>query len=216
MSELKIGRMVLGMCQTNCYFVYREGAKNEEGLCPVLFIDPADQGQYIYEVMLQNGFQVAAVLLTHGHVDHMMGAKELCSCSGAQLYCGEQEAELMNDLHKNASELFGVAVRVTPDVLLRDGERLCIADIPFQVIFTPGHTEGGCSYYFEEGGFVISGDTLFEGSVGRTDLATASTAVLLRSIKQKLFVLPDHTRVYPGHGGATTIGWEKQNNPFVI
>ncbi len=216
MSNLKIGRMVLGSFQTNSYFVYREGTKNENGLCPVILVDPAVSGKHIYDTMKQNGFQVAGVLLTHGHVDHIVGASELCKLSGAKLYVGEQEANLLQDMHLNLSVMFGTPCRVTPDVLLRDGEICTIADVSFQVISTPGHTEGGCSYYFEDGAFLISGDTLFEGSVGRTDFPTGSMAILSRSIKNKLFVLPENTRVYPGHGGSTTIGWEKENNPFVI
>ena len=216
MSNLKIGRMVLGSFQTNCYFIYREGVQNEEGFCPVILVDPAGDGKYMYDTMRQNGFQVAGVLLTHGHVDHIIGATELCKLSGAKLYAGAEEANLLQDMHLNLSEMFGTPCRVTADVLLRDGEICTIADMSFKVISTPGHTEGGCSYYFEEGAFLISGDTLFEGSVGRTDFPTGSMAILSRSIKNKLFVLPDNTRVYPGHGGSTTIDWEKENNPFVM
>ncbi len=216
MSNLKLGRMVLGSFQTNCYFIYREGVQNEDGLCPVIFVDPAGKGKYIYDTMRQNGFQVAGVLLTHGHVDHIAGAAELCKLSGAKLYAGAEEANLLQDMRLNLSEMFGTPCKVAADVWLRDGENCDIADMSFKVISTPGHTEGGCSYYFEEGGFLISGDTLFEGSVGRTDFPTGSMGVLVRSIKHKLFALPEDTKVYPGHGSATTIGWEKENNPFVI
>lgn len=216
MSNLKLGRMVLGGFQTNCYFIYREGVQNEAGMRPAIIVDPAERGKYIYDTMKQNGFQVAGILLTHGHVDHISGAAELGRLSDAKLYAGGQEADLLQDMHLNLSEMFGTPCKVLPDVLLRDGEECTIADMTFRVIFTPGHTEGGCSYYFPEGKFVISGDTLFEESVGRTDFPTGSMGVLVRSIKNKLFVLPDDTRVYPGHGGSTTIGWEKENNPFMI
>lgn len=216
MGKLKIGRMVLGGFQTNCYFIYREEAKETDSLCPVIIVDPAERGQHIFHTMTQNGFQVAGILLTHGHVDHISGAEELRKLSGAQIYVGTQEENLLQDMHLNLSERFGMPYRVAPDVRLLDGEICTIADMRFQVIFTPGHTEGGCSYYFEDGGFVISGDTLFEGSVGRTDFPTGSMGVLVRSIKQKLFELPDKTVVYPGHGGSTTIDWERENNPFVI
>ena len=216
MSKLKIGRMVLGAFQTNCYFVYDEDVKKCDGMCPVIIVDPAERGQHIYDTMRQNGFAVAGILLTHGHVDHISGATELSKLSGAHIYAGAREENVLQDMRLNLSERFGMPLRVTPDVRLLDGEICTIADMCFQVIATPGHTEGGCSYYFEEGGFLISGDTLFEGSVGRTDFPTGSMGVLVRSIKQKLLVLPERTIVYPGHGGSTTIAWERENNPFII
>lgn len=216
MSKLKIGRMVLGAFQTNCYFVYDEDVKKCDGMCPVIIVDPAERGQHIYDTMRQNDFEVAGILLTHGHVDHISGAAELSKLSGAHIYAGAREENVLQDMRLNLSERFGMPLRVTPDVRLLDGEICTIADMCFQVIATPGHTEGGCSYYFEEGGFLISGDTLFEGSVGRTDFPTGSMGVLVRSIKQKLLVLPERTIVYPGHGGSTTIAWERENNPFII
>ena len=216
MNTLKVGRMVLGGFQTNCYFIYRDGVKKENGMCPAIIVDPAERGKYIYDTMKTNGFQVAAVLLTHGHVDHISGAEELCRLSGAKLYANELEAGLLQDMHLNLSRMFDMPCKVKADVLLKDGEECTMDGMHFKMISTPGHTEGGCAYYFEEGEFLISGDTLFEGSVGRTDFPTGSMGVLVRSIKNKLFTLPDKTRVYPGHGGSTTIGWEKENNPFVI
>ena len=216
MGNLKIGRMVLGGFQTNCYFIYRDGVQNAGGLCPVIFVDPAERGAYIYDTMKQNGFRVAGILLTHGHADHIAGVNELRNLAGAKVYACESEENLLKDMRLNLSAQFGMPCKVTADELLGDGEVCTIADISFKMISTPGHTEGGCSYYFEEGGFLISGDTLFEGSVGRTDFPTGSMGVLVRSIKQKLFMLPEDTVVYSGHGGSTTIGWEKQNNPFVI
>jgi glyoxylase-like metal-dependent hydrolase (beta-lactamase superfamily II) len=112
--------------------------------------------------------------------------------------------------------MFGSPCKAKADVWLKDGETYTIEDMSFQMISTPGHTEGSCVFYFEEGKFVVSGDTLFEESVGRTDFPTGSMSVLVRNIKQKLFVLPEETIVYPGHGGSTTIGWEKTNNPFIV
>ena len=106
------------------------------------------------------------------------------------------------------------ACQVVPDVLFRDGEEFTLLGITGKVIATPGHTGGSCCYYFEEAGILIAGDTLFAESVGRTDLATGSMSALSRSIKERLFALPDETKVYPGHGESTTIGHEKQYNPF--
>ena len=208
MGEIKIGRMVLGVCQTNCYFLYREHSKE------CIFVDPADQGANIYKAMTKNGFKIAAVLLTHGHFDHIWGTKELCELSGAKLYALDAEKEVLQDARKNVSSQVGRAYTTDADVYLKDGEEMTIADMTFQVIATPGHTAGGCCYYFKEAGFLVSGDTLFQDSVGRTDFPTGSMGTLVRSIKEKLFVLPDETKVYPGHGDNTTIGHEKVYNPF--
>ena len=208
MGKIKIGRMVLGACQTNCYFLYREDGKE------CIFIDPADQGANIYKALTQNGFQVTGILLTHGHFDHIWGAKELKELSGAKLYALEAERELLQDTHKNVSAQVGRPYTVDADVYVKDGEEITLADMTFQVIATPGHTGGGCCYYLKEAGFLVSGDTLFQESVGRTDFPTGSMGTLIRSIKEKLFVLPEETTVYPGHGDSTTIGHEKKYNPF--
>ena len=177
-------------------------------------MDPADQGGNIYKAMTKNGFKIAAVLLTHGHFDHIWGTKELCELSGAKLYALDAEKELLKDARKNVSSQAGRAYTTDADIYLKDGDELTIADMTFQVIATPGHTAGGCCYYFKEAGFLVSGDTLFQDSVGRTDFPTGSMGTLVRSIKEKLFVLPDETKVYPGHGDNTTIGHEKKYNPF--
>ncbi len=216
MSALKIGRMVLGSFQTNCYFVYREGVQDAKGFCPAIIIDPAERGSYIMDTMKRNGFQVAGILLTHGHVDHIAGVEELQKESGVLVYASENEANVLQDTRLNLSQMFGSPCKSNADVWLKDGETYTIAGMSFQMISTPGHTEGSCVFYFKEGKFVVSGDTLFEESVGRTDFPTGSMSVLVRNIKQKLFVLPEETTVYPGHGGSTTIGWEKSNNPFIV
>lgn len=209
MANLKIGRMVLGMCQTNCYFVYEEG-KND-----VIFFDPADSGDYIYETLKEKGFRVAAILLTHGHFDHIWGSKRLRELSGAKIYAYEEEKLLCENAVKNVSEQAGRAYTVEPDVYLKDGEEVTAAGITCRLIGTPGHTVGSCCYYLENEGMLIAGDTLFQESVGRTDLPTGSMSALVRSIKEKLFVLPDDTKVYPGHGEPTSIAVEKKYNPFV-
>ncbi len=208
MRTIKIGRMVLGMCQTNCYFLYREDSRE------CIVVDPADHGANIYKALTDNGFQVSGIFLTHGHFDHIWGAKELKEFSGAKLYALEAEKELLTDARKNVSSQVGRAYTVDADDYLKDGEEITLADMTFQVIATPGHTAGGCCYYFEEAGFLVSGDTLFAESVGRTDLPTGSMGTLVRSVKEKLFVLPEETKVYPGHGDSTTIGHEKKYNPF--
>ena len=209
MADLKIGRMVIGSVQTNCYFVYREGSND------VIFFDPADKGDYIYETLKEKDLHVKGILLTHAHFDHIWGCNRLQELSGAPLYAYEEEKALCEDAVTNVSEQVGRPYTVIPDLYLKDGEEITIAGITCKLIATPGHTVGSCCYYFEEAGMLISGDTLFQESVGRTDLATGSMSTLIHSIKDKLLILPDETKVYPGHGDVTSIGYEKQYNLFV-
>ena len=209
MGNLKVGRLMLGICQTNCYFVYQEGEKD------VIFFDPADKGDYIYEALKEKGFQVAGILLTHGHFDHIWGTNKLRELSGAPIYAYEEEKVLCEDASVNVSEQVGRPYTVIPDRYLKDNEEITIAGMTCRLLATPGHTVGSCCYYFEEAGILISGDTLFQESVGRTDLATGSMSTLVRSVKEKLFVLPDDVKVYPGHGETTDIGHEKKYNPFL-
>lgn len=205
---LKIGRIVMGSVQTNCYFVY------EEGTDQVLVVDPADKGDYLYQKLTDNGFTVAGILLTHAHFDHIWGCNELKSLSGAGVYAWEAEKNVCESDRLNVSASVGRSCTVHPDVYLKDGEEVTIAGMTFKVIGTPGHTEGSCCYYFEADKILLSGDTLFEGSVGRTDLPTGRGGELSRSLKEKLMCLPESVRVYPGHGDSTTIGDEKMYNPF--
>ena len=219
-----VGSLCLGMVQTNCYFVFKEDGndhgkdaipESERNFTPVVFFDPADNGDIIYEELKRRGFKVEAIYLTHGHFDHICGVKKLKELSGAKVYAYEKEAKLCADLDYNLSNMFGVSVSLTPDVVLRDNEECECAGLKFKLLATPGHTPGSCCYYFEEDGILISGDTLFEGSVGRTDFPGGSAATLVRSCHEKLFVLPDETVVYPGHGPETTIGYEKENNMYL-
>jgi len=209
MSSIKIGRMAIGSYQTNCYFVYREDSKK------AVVIDPADNGAQIYSALERNGFTVEAILLTHGHFDHIWGSKELREVSGAKIYALEEEKVLCEDVKNNLSAMVGRAYTVVPDTYVREGDVLTFDNMDFKVIATPGHTIGSCCYYVEKAGILISGDTLFQESTGRTDFPTGSMSSIVRSIREKLFILPDETKVYPGHGDSTTIAYEKKYNPFV-
>lgn len=209
MKELKIGRIVLGMCQTNCYFVYEEGSSR------VIVFDPADKGDYIFNGLKEKGFTVEAILLTHGHFDHIWGVEQLRELSGAKVYVYEGEKELCEDASLNVSKGAGRACTVKADEYIKDGEKITAAGISCRLIATPGHTGGSCCYYFENDKILISGDTLFQESVGRTDLPTGSMSMLVRSVKEKLLPLPEEVKVYPGHGESTTIGYEKKYNPFL-
>lgn len=208
MAELQIGRIVLGSCATNCYYIHKEG-KTE-----TVVIDPADRGTYIYEKIKEKGLSVAAVLLTHGHFDHILGVKELQAATGAKTYLLKEEVPLSSDPEKNLSGWTGTQVSLVPDVEVSDGEELTLAGIIFKVLATPGHTDGSCCYYLKEDGVVFCGDTVFLESVGRTDFPTGSGSKLLNSVREKIFTLPDDVKLYPGHGDATSVEHEKRYNPF--
>lgn len=218
MGEIKIGRMVMGVCQTNCYFLYRDEAHD------AIVVDPADKGANIYGALQKNGFRVTGILLTHGHFDHIWGLDALRDAANAaaeaegqepvKVYAGENERELLKSAEMNVSAAAGRACSTYADVYVKDGQEITLAGMTCKVIATPGHTAGGVCYYFEEAGFLVAGDTLFAESVGRTDFPTGSMSTLVRSIQEKLFVLPEETKVYPGHGESTTIGHEKKYNPY--
>ncbi|MBR1702342.1 MAG: MBL fold metallo-hydrolase [Lachnospiraceae bacterium] len=218
MNELKIGRIVLGAVSTNTYFVYREGSEE----CVV--IDPADYGRQLFANLKKNGLRTAAILLTHGHFDHIWGVEGLKAAANevaehhgfapVLVYALDAEKTLLNHARINVSEQSGRACEIEADVYVKDGQEIEVSGIKCKVIATPGHTAGGCCFYFEEAGFCVCGDTIFQESVGRTDLPTGSMSTLVRSIKDKLFVLPEDTKLYPGHGDSTTVGHEKNYNPF--
>ena len=197
------------MCQTNCYFVYEEGKKD------VIVFDPADKGDILFRKLTDAGFTVRAMLLTHGHFDHIWGVNKLRDLSGAKVYAYEGEKELCEDAVKNVSGQAGRAETVVADEYIRDGEIIEVAGMRCRLIATPGHTQGSCCYYFEGDGILISGDTLFQESIGRTDLPTGSYSALIHSVQDKLMSLPDEVKVYPGHGDETSIGHERKYNPFV-
>ena len=201
--------MTMGVCATNCYYVYRDGSTE------VMVFDPADRGGDLYRAITEKGFHIGAILLTHGHFDHIWGAEELRSKSGAKIYAYEKEQPLCESSDLNLSAQMGRACTIKPDYYLKDGEEVRTGDLTCKLLATPGHTAGSCCYYFENDGIVMSGDTLFCQSVGRTDFPTGSMADIVRSVKAKLMVLPDDVKVYPGHGETTTIGFERENNPFL-
>lgn len=206
MGEICIGRMVLGMVETNCYFVYDSETKD------AIMIDPAKNG--IYDKLEKHGINVVGILLTHGHFDHIMGIHELKEKTGAKVYALDKEDALCRDAELNASAQIRKPYTVEPDVLLEDGDVITIAGVDVKVISTPGHTAGSCCYFLEKENWLISGDTLFAGSIGRSDLPTGNESEILKSVHMLMDRFADDVKVYPGHGETTTIGQERKYNPF--
>lgn len=218
MGEIRIGRMAVGMYQTNCYFVYREGENK------AIVFDPGDHGDKIYEALKRSGLSVCAIMITHGHFDHIWGVDDLkkkadeerkeIGLEPIKVYANEAERKLLVDIESNVSMQMRRPCKLIADVYLEDLDEIEIEGMKVQMISTPGHTIGGCCYYFKEADILVCGDTLFLESVGRTDFPTGSMSELVRSVKEKLFVLPKETKVFPGHGDSTTIDHEMKYNPF--
>lgn len=206
---MKIEKFVLGSMGTNCYLIINEETQE------LVIVDPATCPDYVVSHIKSNGYVPQAIFLTHAHFDHVMGIDGWVKEFGIPVYLHEEEKKILEDPELNLSGLFGTSYSYGDVKCLKDGQEMNIAGFSFKIIHTPGHTCGGCCYYCEEEGVLISGDTLFYQSVGRSDFPTGSMGTLVRSIKEKLFCLPDDVMVYPGHNDATCIGDEKKYNPFV-
>lgn len=202
---MKIKHFVVGMISTNCYMVINEET-NE-----AIVIDPAYHPKKMLDYAKENGIEVKAILLTHGHFDHIMGIDAFLEEYDIPVYVHEGDKETMNDPSLNLSGNY----KFSDSIYLKDGDILSLIGIDFKVIHTPGHTPGCACYYVESEKVLFSGDTLFEMSVGRTDFPNSSTKALVKSVREKLFVLPDDVAVYPGHMGDTSIGYEKLHNMYV-
>ena len=207
---MKIENFVLGPVGTNCYIVINEGTKE------CFLVDMAACPPELVSHIKNSGLTVKAVLLTHGHFDHIMGLDRFLEEFPAPVYACAAEKELLESPQLNSSSgMLGQPYTFHGAQYVKDGDLLDIAGMKIQVIQTPGHTIGGCCYYIADEHTLFSGDTLFRASIGRTDLPTGSMGALVRSVKEKILVLPDETRVYPGHMEGTTVGYEKKYNPFL-
>lgn len=208
MGQIEIKSMTLGMVATNCYLIINK--ENKEAL----LVDPADNALRISNVIEENSCTLKAILLTHGHFDHIMALNDLKKRYNVPVYAHEEEEDVLKQSSLNLSGSIGQIYTTQADVYVKDGEHLKLAGLDVIVLYTPGHTKGGVCYYFPEEKVLMSGDTLFHCSIGRTDFPTGSVSQLVRSVKEQLFVLPDDVQVYPGHDSVTSIGYEKQYNPF--
>ncbi len=205
---MKIVKLEVGNLGTNCFIVYDETSR----LAAV--VDPGGSADEILRFIARESLQVEKILLTHGHADHIMAVDKVKAATGAKLYVHEADAPMLASASLNLSGFMGQGFTVSePDFFLRDGETVSVGSIVFQVLHTPGHTPGGVCFVAEE--IAICGDTLFAESIGRTDFPGGSYKQLIESIKTKLLCLPDQYKVLPGHGPDTTIGWERERNPFI-
>lgn len=207
MTFMEIKVIPCGILKTNCYIL---SDKNRQGL----IIDPGADSDHILDYVQTEGIRVKYIVNTHGHWDHIGANIPVAAATGASILIHALDKDFLEDEKLNLSGAFGVSGRGgIAGELLTDGDMVAVGDISLLVLHTPGHTQGSISLLGD--GMVFAGDALFRGSIGRTDLPTGSMEAMNQSLSEKLLVLSDDTIVYPGHGKATTIGAEKENNPYI-
>lgn len=207
-SKLKIKPLVVGPLLSNCYIVW--DSQKKKGI----IIDPGEDADLILKTVAELGIEIKYILATHGHFDHVGAVNQIKKKLNAKFLAHEGDFFFIED-GKNAARRWGFIIDQPPkpDQFIKDGDIIDVGDFNFEVLHTPGHSPGGVSFLYNS--MVFSGDTLFQGSIGRTDFRQGSMDTLEESIKKRLYVLPDETVVYTGHGPLTTIGDEKKFNPFV-
>ncbi len=198
----------VGPMGANCYVIGCEETKESA------VVDPGGEVNKILAYLKDKGLNLKYIIDTHGHIDHIAGNDKLREATGAKLLIHELDAPMLSDTRQNLSAFMGFEVSFKPaDQLLSDGDTVEVGKVKLEVIHTPGHTRGGICLI--TAGAVFTGDTLFHGSIGRTDFPGGDFATIINSIKQKLMSLPDDTAVYPGHMGLSTIAYERKHNPFL-
>ena len=209
MAPLRVEQYVVGSVQTNCYFAINDETKE------MLIIDPGASADRLAEIIEEEKLNPVAILLTHGHFDHATAAADLAEHFHIEIDAEEHEKETLENPALNLSGWEGRELSFHADRYLKDEQEIDLAGFHIRVLFTPGHTVGGCCYLFSYQNVLFSGDTLFCMSVGRTDFPKGSSSQLIRAIKEKLMVLPDDITVYTGHNDITTIGTERMYNPYL-
>ena len=200
----------VGPLQCNCSIL------GDENSHEAIVVDPGDDIPRIIAVLATHGLTVKKILITHAHIDHIAGAHRLKQLTGAPILYNQQDLPLVKMMDIQAGWLGVPTPKVSaPDEDLKDGKTISIVGLSGTVIHTPGHTHGSSCLYLPDQTLLIAGDTLFAGSIGRTDLPGGNTQQILKSIHDRLLPLPDDVKVIPGHGTNTTIGMERENNPFL-
>ena len=212
MSDITVKTFPVGPLETNCYLVTDNETKD------ALLVDPGAEAEKLLTIIDTEKVDLRGVVLTHGHGDHIGAVEKIISKKNVPLWVNSEDAEMLTDSEKNLSAMLGLSI--TSDHTyntLSDGEEINLGSIQMKVFHTPGHTRGGISLFIqnESNPVLFSGDTLFKGDVGRCDLPGGNWETLRKSILEKLYILPENTIVYPGHGGSSTIGNEKTTNNYV-
>ncbi len=214
---LDIRSFTVGPVQENAYIVRLPGAGTDPGgVGQALLIDPGDEPDRLLEAIEQLGVQIEAILITHCHFDHIGAVAPLARATGAPVYCPEIERPVLEDIALGTPPGFGPFESYTPEHTLSGGESLNLAGLDIEVLFTPGHSPGHLTFSLPAHAAIFSGDVLFQGSIGRTDLPFADHPTLERSLASLIDTLPPATTVYPGHMGITTLERELATNPFLV
>lgn len=181
-----------------------------------IIVDPGGGVEIIEARIEKDNLKPVAILLTHGHFDHILAVKDIANVYAIPVYANEEEQEVLLDDRLNLSLDFnGASFSVDANNYLRDGEKIMLAGFNIEAIATPGHTKGGMCFYFKEEKVLVTGDTLFRGTVGRTDLPTSNMGQIIHSVCEKLKRVIDDAVVLPGHGGSSTMGYERKTNPYL-
>lgn len=211
---LEIVTVLVTPFQQNCRVLISPGDR------VACVVDPGGDGDRILEMVRERGVELSMVWLTHSHLDHCGGVRKIVNATGAKLYGHPREQHFRANV-ETLCRVYGIPPgdmenSPEPTIALTGGERIVLGECSAEVRFTPGHSPGHLCFYFGSEGILLAGDTLFAGSIGRTDLPEGNHAQLLESIRREIYTLPDTTRVLPGHGPDTTVGEEKENNPYVM
>ncbi|HWY90448.1 MAG TPA: MBL fold metallo-hydrolase [Solirubrobacteraceae bacterium] len=210
MSELDVRSFTVGPVQENTYVVRLPGATS------ALLIDPGDEPERLLRAIADLGVQIEAILITHCHFDHIGAVAPLARATGAPVYCPVLERPVLEDIRLGTPPGFGPFESHVPERTLAGGESLSLADLEIEVLLTPGHSPGHLTFSLPAHAAIVSGDVLFQGSIGRTDLPFADHPTLERTLATLIETLPPETTVYPGHMGVTTLGRELATNPFLL
>ena len=207
---MDVRTFTVGPVQENCHIARREGARE------AIVIDPGDEAPRLVDAVAELELDVAAILLTHTHFDHVGAVAPLARATGAEVWCPEIEVPVLADIMRFVPwPGFGPFESYDADHTVAGGETLELAGFELEVLFTPGHSPGHVTYSLPAEQAIFSGDVLFEGSIGRTDLPGGDARTLMQTLAALVDALPDETAVYPGHMGNTTIGRERATNPFL-